>query len=519
MRSIALGIVLLTHSAFAVENSLGHCLYLIKQRPQKAIELYRQRYRETEEHDYEIVRTMATLLLQKASEAEDLETRMLATYGAGLSASNIAFSILEKSVESSDPNLQLVGIFFLAQMHDDPSRRALEKAATSSPFLSTRAEACYHLARRQEMHAASYIHALMSYLPPFFRPFFPQFFAASGSKESNAALRQLLQDTNALVRVQSILSVVQHQRDDFLPLIRRKASQRNLAEMEACAYALGALADTASAPILEMLANRSPMNVRIAALKSLYLLGDQSKAKDLELLALSHNAFAVQALVGVPGTEDTLYELVHTKNRQVHANAVIALLAQKDPRACPQLIPLLIDKSKDLGFRMQSSIGGAQSILKVVTLRPESTEEGKKDRLVSNMIKEKLLRSAMHLPQTHFLSVIRALLKSADKTFVPCIMGLLKNLRTEPVLTLLKEQAEALGSPLVRNYANLILFALQEPGPYKERVYTWLNTIAKGETVEIHPPLSLAERQGIDHYGLSAKEKSQLLLDTCKEKL
>lgn len=499
------------------DPSLQHALYLIKQRPVKAIQIYRETYRKTGRHHYEILRHMSMMLLEEGMKQSDIESKTLATYGAGLAASTLAFPILEKSFASEHPNLQLMSLFFLSKLQEDQSTTLLEKAASRSLFLSTRAEACYHLALRKEPKAASYASALMSSLPKIFRPLFPQLFAICGTKEANAVLHQLLQDQSPLVRLQAILSLVQNRRDDFLPMIRMKASQRDIAETEACAYAFGIFKDAHSLSTLLEFATSSPINIRIAALKSLYLLGDESKIKDLEILALSHNLFAIQALAEIPGSEDTLHELLNAKNTQVRINAIAALLARKDPRVSPHLIQLLLEDERELGLRMQSSVGGSQKALNVFSLSCEDTEEGKRERALSFIIKETLLRSAMHLPENPFLSLAKNLLESRQSAFVPCLMQLLKNLRTEPVINLLKKQAESIGSPLVRDYANLTLFSLNEQGPYEARVYARLDAITQEDVIQIRDHLPLIERQDFDNYTLSAKEKSQLLLDIFSE--
>ncbi len=313
-------------------GDIRHALYLMKnQKRVEAIRNYRAFCREKSSANYEILRELALLLLEQGIKSDDQEMRMLAAYGAGLSASCLSVDILEQALYSSHPKLQLIAVFFLSQIQDDTSSFLLEKAASSSDFLATRVEACYHMALRKERHATSYTESLMALLPPFFRPFFPQFFAAIGTPSANAALRKLLQDPNPMVRVQSILSLVECKRDDFLPMIRIKLTHRNLAEMEACAYALGVFEDAHSLKSLQALSHHSSQNVRIAALLALHRLGDTSKAKEVELAALCHDLFAIQALSYIQGSEDALFELTKAKNREVRANAAIALLKRQDP--------------------------------------------------------------------------------------------------------------------------------------------------------------------------------------------
>lgn len=500
---------------FGEDSSLRHALYLVKKgKPVEAIRLYRTSSIKENQHNYQILRELAGILLKQGIDSEDLETKMLATYGGGLSASKDSFSILEKALNYKNPSLQLIGLYFLSQLQDDRSRAVLEKAATKSDFLSTRVEACYHMALRKEKNASSLTQALMSSLPPFFRPFFPRFFALIGTKEADRELRQLLQDRNHLVRLEAILSLIQMKRDDFLPLIRLKASQRNIAEMEACAFAFGAMQDTHSINRLESFCTKSPMNVRIAALQSLVKLGDESKIQDLEILALSHNLFAIQALAQLKGSNDILFELIKSPNLQTQINAAIGLLQRRDPRCLPILEKFLLSDEREIGLHILHSVGGSQKAFKMISLPSKETEQGKNQRALCTHLKEQFLKEAMNLPEKDFLQLAKKVFDLKDSTLVPCVMHLLQNLQTKGAIELLQKQAEMLGAPFNRNYANLILFSLGEKGPYEKRIFTWLKKVNHRDQVRLRPHLSLKDREEISEYKLSTEEKSQLLLDT-----
>ena len=104
--------------------------------------------------------------------------------------------------------------------------------------------------------------------------------------------------------------------------------------------------------------------------------------------------------------------------------------------------------------------------------------------------------------------------QSRQNDLIPTLIRFLENLQTKNAIDLLKEQAETMGAPFIRDYCNLALFRLKEEGPYEARVIQWLNRENKKELIRLKEPLPLQDRMQISEYTLSAEEKSQLLIDT-----
>ncbi len=508
-------LLFLVFSLSSFANNHHHALYLMHiGEVEKAIDSYQKNCLETNTQDFEILRQMAMTLLKEGAKSADAEIQMLSFYGAGLALSSSSLEILEKGLFHPDPQIQLISLFFLSKIHDNKSDELLSSVAMSSEFLSTRMEACFHMAMRKHPHAVGHTEALMLRLPPFFRPFFPPFFAQIGTSDAIAILKTLLEDYNPLVRVQSILSIISFSRDDLLPIIRKKLLQTHIAEVEAAALATGYLQDTSSLERLIDLSEKGVDHVKLAALKALYSLGKTEVKQKIEIWALSHNLFAIQALSDIFGSEDTLAELLHVNNIQVRINAALALLKRKDPRCISALKEFFIQDTRGLAFQPQVSLGSAHHAIKVLF----SSDQRKKDPLVelriSLSLREQYLQESMNLEEKDFLKIAKMIFQSRQNDLIPTLIRFLENLQTKNAIDLLKEQAETMGAPFIRDYCNLALFRLKEEGPYEARVIQWLNRENKKELIRLKEPLPLQDRMQISEYTLSAEEKSQLLIDT-----
>ena len=107
------------------------------------------------------------------------------------------------------------------------------------------------------------------------KPFFPQLIAMVGTKEAMQFLRSFFNDKDIFVRLEALHQICEQGRDDFLDIIRQRVKYPNIAEQEACCYALGKLNDSSSKKLLEQMSKSHAENVRLASYLSLYRLGDR----------------------------------------------------------------------------------------------------------------------------------------------------------------------------------------------------------------------------------------------------
>lgn len=514
-QKLTIALTLFCTAVFAGDDAASgkmHALYLMHSgKVDAAIEKYQEIARKNGP-DFEMLRQLAFSLMKQGAQ-KDAESRLLAIFGAGLAGNVSSLEILEDGLLSSDQQTQLAALLFIAKINDDYSDELLIHALNSD-FLPTRMEACFHLAMRKHPHAVGYIEALMCRLPPFFKAFFAQLYALAGDREAIAILHKFMGDPSPMVRIETIHSLVQFGRDDFIPVIRKHLSHGHYGEKEACAYALGILRDTTAHAELKKLAANSGDNTKLAALKSLYLLGDSSVRPAIEEMALERNPFAIASLGGIPGAEDLLADLQYDPHVQVRINAGLALLQRRDKRCLRVLREIFIDDTRDLALQPMFSLGRAQQAVKIVPSAEARSKDPMFDPGVSLSMREHFLVQTVHLEEEEFLKVARMIFEAKQNDLVPLTIHLLENLQTEKATLLLKEQTQKMGAPFIRDYCNLALFRLKEEGPYEENLIKWVMRQKKEELIKLRPILPLKTRQEIGDYTLTTEETSRLLIDS-----
>jgi len=496
-----------------VEEVKQHSLYLMQQNQiEESLEKYREFSDLTGRHDFEVLQQMGLILLQKGIQSEDPQTFLMTLFGAGLSGSSGALEIIERGLQHPDPQVQLLALHFIAKFDDDKTNDLLN-GAMSSDYLAIRMEAAFYLAQRKHPHAVGQIEGLMFRLPPMFKPFFPSLFALLGTSDATAALRRLIEDPDPQVRVESILNVARLGRDDFLPLLRKRLTHSHVAELEATAFATGALKDSSSILKLKKLCRSQTDTVRLAAIMALFQLGDRTYVSQIEEMAKNHNLFAIHCLGTISETEKTLAELVLSNDIQVRMNAAISLLERRDPRCVSAISEILILDARDLAFHPFSSVGRTLTAMKAVPSAELRSKDPTLDLSYSLVMREHLLRESIHLPETHFLHLGRLILNRQQNDLVPTLISLLENLQTEGALALLKEGAEKISSPLIRDYCHLALYRLKQEGPYEEYINHWVMKQKEAELIRLRPLLPWKYRMEQSDYTLSPEETSRLLVE------
>jgi HEAT repeat protein len=423
---------------------------------------------------------------------------------------------LEEGVKSSQPETQMAAIQLMGQLQDDRCEELLTKAMSSN-FFFTRMEAAHQLALRKSKIAVGQIESLMYRVPPEMRFFFPQFFALIGTSDAISLLRHLMDDRFHLTRIEAILNAARFGRDDLLPMIRSRATHLNIAEQEACAAAVGLLKDLKSQTLLRTLARSPSDNVKLAALRSLYLLGDDGAKIKIAEMAKEKNLFAIGVLADLPETQEILLPLISDPDIQVRFNATVALLSQKDARVLKTLPEFLVRDSKDLGFQPQSSVGNSLMAWKVIPSALQHQKEGVYDVMALSLkVREHLLKESLELPEEEFLSLASFLFDRKQVDLAPLLISLLENLQTEQAISLLKKRAESAGAPLVRAYCNLALLRLKQGASYETAVMNWISTRKKEELIRFRPmlPWNVRFSEKNTPFELTPEEYSSLLIES-----
>ena len=501
-------------AATPVQEAKMQALYLMQQKKiEESIERYREVARISGRHDFEVLQQMGLILLQKGIQSEDPQTFLMTLFGAGLSNSARALEILERGLEHADPQVQLLTLNFIAKQEDDRADELLNRAM-SSDFLATRMEAAFHLALKKHPHAVGQIEGLMFRLPPVFKPYFPTLFALIGTNDATAVLKRLIEDTDTPVRVESILQVANTGRDDFLPLLRKRLSLSNIAELEAICFSMGALKDSSAIPKLKKLSASPTESIRISSALALLRLGDRSAVSSLQEMAKNRNLFAIAALGAVSQSEELLAELVLSSDLQIRINAAVALLQLRDARCCPVLKEMLIQDARDLAFHPYGSIGRTLTAWKAVPSAELRSKDQTVDLSFSLAMREHLLRESIHLSEEKFLELAYLIFERQQNDLVPTLISLLENLQTDKALDLLKLGAEQLSKPLIRDYCHLALYRLKQEGPFEEYVNNWVMHQKGSELIRLAPLLPWKYRLEQPDYTLTPDETSRLLIES-----
>lgn len=498
-----------------------HILYLLQsQEIDKGFSLYQEYKNTLNSHDFELLQQMALLLLEKGARSPDPQIQLTSLFGCHLAGISASIDILEAGILSQNAQTQVAALQFLGHLQDDRCEELFNKAMSSDYFF-TRLEAAHQLALRKSRSATGQIESLMMKVPYQMHYFFAPLFALIGSQEAITLLKKMMSDPFHVTRVEAILSSARFQRDDLIPNIRKQATHLNNAEQEACAYALGQLKDSKSIPILKVLSESKTTPIKLAALRSLYLLGQEDSRKQIEEVALTKDLFAISLLGELSGSEEILLSLLNDADMQVRFNAMQALLSRKESKVVSALSEFLIRDCKDLGFQPQFSIGNSLMAWKVIPSIRQHQQASHYDLMTLSLnVREHLLKEALELPEKEFIQVASAVLSSRQTDLVPLLVHLLENLGSDAAVQLLTEESQKAGAPLTRAYCNLSLFRLNKQPLHKTAVLKWMELKKQTELIRFRPllPREMRLKDQATAFELTPEENSQLLIE-CYETL
>lgn len=506
------------NSAFAADQGTQNRILYLMQAGQtsNALELYRTYEKELGKHDFELLQQMALSLLDQGFRSGKPEIQLMTIYGAGIAHNERALYILQEGMSSKHPEVQMICLNFISRFHSDTAEESFNKAMASDSLL-IRLEAAYHMAQTRTPKVVGLTESLMSKVDPDLHPVFPQLFAMAGTDEAIKVLRRLLASTSEAVRVEAILSCAKYQRDDLLPKIRILATQHDMIQQEACAVALGEMKDELSIPKIEQMARSNAPYVRLAALQSLYHLGQTERVEEIKEIAKRGDVFAIYALRDMPESKDLLAELMKSDNIQIRSNATLSLLELQDSRCLTGLGEILLRDSRDLAFVKQSSPSRALSAYKVVPSARHNLKDNPISYELALGLREEVLTSTLELPEKDFLQVAHTIFETQQNDLVPLLADLLRNHQTPASVYLLKLHQQKAGAPLIRNYCNLALYLMKEEGPYKDNLRQWVTKQKDIDLIRFRTFLPWESRDR-DHdsspYQLTPEDTSRLLIES-----
>ncbi len=493
-------------------NTTNHILFLMHTgNTAQAFQAYQDFIKVSGRHDFELIESMGLILLDQGQRARDPETQLLTLFGAGISNNEKNLYILESGLTSGIAELELIALNFLGRYHNSRTDHSLHRAMSSN-FLLIRLEALFQIAKRRDPKAIGLSEALMAKVNTQLWPLFPQIFAAIGTPEAKKILRQLLSNSSEGVRIAAVESVADGAHDDLLPVVRRLASHHEVRQQEACAAALGALKDETSVPRLEQLTKSPNSYVKLSAFNALYKLGRDEVKTQVETIAKEPNLYAIALLGSMPGTESTLSQLAKNEDIQVRANAANALLEHANNHSLLPIAELLLTDGRDLAIQTITSPGGALTAWKII---PSATQNLADDHVAQEMslhLREMALTKSVELPEKDFLALAHAIFERQQNDLVPALIEVLVNHPTPGVIELLKKQQQKAGAPLVRNYCNLALYRLKQPGPFADNLRDWVTQQRNIDLIRFRPVVPWDMREKLS-FQLTPQETSRLLVE------
>jgi len=489
-----------------------HILYVSNTgRVAESIRLYRDYIEKTGSQDFDLLNQMCLAIMNQGARSEDPELNLLSFFGAGICLSEDAVPILESGLLSENPQLQIVCLNFLSGIQNDRADQTI-KLLFRAPNPIIQLEAAFCLAKKKHPHALSQTEALMAKFPPQIKIVFPTIFSCIGTPRANSILRQLLNDPDEKVRIESILTAVEFDRDDFLPQIRRLSKHTNLLQQEACAVALGHFRDEKSAAHLEILSQSSSPYVIVAAAHALYNMGRKQYGALLAEAAKEQFPFSVYLLKDVKEAQGDLIRLTTSSSPDIRLNAAVALLAQRDSRCVGPMKAVLTAPSHKLIVKAYSP-SKALMFLKYVAPESLGEEQAAVAVQISNGLKSKLLEEAMNLPESDFLELADVVLAAENTDLIPHLVRLLENVHSDESIALLKKYQQKIGAPLVRNYCNLALFRIRAEGPYEANLRQWVREQYHLEMIQFNPFMPFQMRLEEPSYQLTPSQSSAFYVE------
>jgi HEAT repeat protein len=484
--------------------------------PSKAVDEYLTYYQKEKKHDLKILEQIGNILLDIGSSSPNIEDQMLSLYGIGLSGGRTSLHFLESALKSHFPIVQAAALHLLAQIHEDSVDDILT-IALQSDFLMIRVEALFYLVAKKTKNALGQVESLCNLLPPQARPYFVEFYALYASNDSIQSLKKFINDKDLNVRIAAIAAAASHNRDDLLPNIRTVLSQSEPSLKEISAFALGHLHDLNSIEQLKIVSLSPFIETKLAALFSLFKLGDREAGTKILDIAKEGNPFAILMSGEIPGSDTILISLINHIDPVIRLNAAAALLGKRRVEALPVITSVLESDTDCMGIVPYVSPGRSLVALKPIPTSAIPNEDVRRNiKAITLSFHEEFLKHCIDLPEKDFLELSRKLMDCKKGHLIPLLTHLIENMGTTDSRDLLIEKAQQVGYPLLRGYCSLSLYRIGEEETYRKRFLSWLSTQKGGQLIQFKPMMDRGAREdkNMSNYQLSAEEKSGLLIES-----
>lgn len=496
-----------------VDNPLLQELQMPKSVDQ-AILIYQEHYKKVGVHDYPFLQEIGFKILEDAIYFDDLEAQLLSLFAVDIANHPKLLPILEQALDSPYNYVQLLAVQTLARLPDDKANQLLVKGC-ASPFFDVAMTTAFILAERKHHQVMGLLESLMSKAPPEAMEFFPVLFGSIDNDLATQKLKKFLTSPDEKVRLAAAFIAGKTNRTELIPEIRLLAKQQNPILQEAAFFALGELKDEGSTTLLQANANDASETVRLSALYALLKLGHHSSIAQIEQLAQNGNLFAIQLLKECSSDNLLLEALAYQKqNKNVALNAALALFQKKAPSSLAYILPLLIPEDRNILITEIPSSAMTMTAKKLVYKNSSHFQEAMQFEQMSLNLRLQLLSQCAEFPEDIFLDIATKIIEADQRDMIPAVIHHMIALNTTHAKDLLKEWQQKVGSPYVRQWSCLALLRLNEPGPWKKQVLSWIRQQKYHQIVRIKDLTKLRRKKLIDPFEINPLEKSDLLLES-----
>jgi HEAT repeat protein len=511
LSSLLLLVVILSSATFPQEEATRILYLMHRQKCKEALLHYLSITETTQEHDFSLLQEAALAMLREGAKQEDAQVQLMCLLASSICRDPTLLFIHKQALNSNDLQLQLASISVLGQMVDEAADELLF-SALSSPFLITRLEALFHLARRGHIDIFEKMQSLFAKCPPLARPLFAQIVTLIDTQQGDRFIKQLLLDADIEVRIEALRQVSEKKLDQFLPQVQRLAKQNHISQQEAALIALSSLSDSEAVHIFETAQTSIHKEVSLAALVGLHRLGHKEALLALKERARKEDLFAIWSLANShdQGTRELLYTLAtQSTSMDVRLNALLVLVQLKDASVFPLIDVFLFRTASDLGFHTLLSPGRCFKAYQII---PSATQNEKYYPTLSqtgSALKQALLVHLLEIDEAEFIKLAKRIIIEQQKELIPLTVQLLENIHNEDVITFLEKYSLCSSSPLVRGFCALALYRLDPTGKNSNTLLDWI----KNQTAFTMIQVKKKELKPLSSYTLTYEETSQLFLE------
>lgn len=403
-----------------------------------------------------IERAEATFL--KSLDSRNERTVMSTLQALALCHHPIATHVLSKYVLHESPFLQLASLRALSILNTEKSIASIHECLKSD-YPLVRLEAAWLLIEAQEPGILNQIFALNDKLPQELTIFLPELYAKEGSKEALDRLRKMTYEENDQVVCQVFLSLYKYKHINCEEWIITYQTHSPIV-LEAIATLLGLFASDSSLIRLQTLSNHENCFVRVRALLSRLMLGDNSIEPLIQKEYENDPQLITDALISVRESTFIPKFTSYITDRDCNIGSIIYRTLCRDDTVTASIISLLVPEK---GFReglffIPSLSPGGTIITWQKKIEPPFSSFDQKLYAYEQSIEfqEAILNTAStHLLETSFVQILEAIAIRKKTDLYPSLFFFLQELSLEQFSLFYNQFRNRLGAPYLRAYLAL----------------------------------------------------------------